>query len=146
MTRKVSLALILASLTAAFTGGAWQRTQDNSTDLPYVQIGSETYSLEIAHTPEARARGLGGRDGLCSECGMLFLFERTEPQGFWMKGMRFPLDIVWLQDDLIVHVERNISPESQAVFRPETPANRVLEFNAGAMDGVNVGDRAVFSL
>ncbi len=106
-----------------------------------VFIGEKMYTLEIASTKEARALGLGGRDSLCETCAMLFSFGVPGKYNFWMKGMRFPLDIAWLSSDgEVVHIERHISEKSQEVYRPQIAASLVLEFNAGALDAVRVGD------
>jgi uncharacterized protein len=110
-----------------------------------VSFHGKVYSLEIAATEEERALGLGERDSLCATCGMLFVFEEPAQPGFWMKGMRFPLDIAWLLDDTVVHVERHIPFDDKATYRPPVPANRVLEFRAGTLDDVTVGERVEFS-
>jgi uncharacterized membrane protein (UPF0127 family) len=109
-----------------------------------VSMGRETFTLEVAQTDEARAMGLGERDSLCQECGMLFVFPRSERYVFWMQGMRFPLDIAWIEDDVVAHIERWIPSESKERYQPAQPASRVLEVNAGALDGVSVGDSVAF--
>jgi uncharacterized membrane protein (UPF0127 family) len=104
-----------------------------------------TFTLERADTDASRALGLGKRDSLCDTCGMLFVFDAPGNQGFWMKDMRFPLDIIWLMDDQVVHVERRVSPDSKEVYRPSVVANQVLEVGAGMADTLEVGERVVFS-
>lgn len=111
----------------------------------YVQVGERVFTLEVAQNDATRAEGLGGRDTLCSECAMLFLFARPGSYVFWMKGMRFPLDIAWLRDDTIVHIERHIPSESTDTYRSPVPANRVIEWNAGTLDQVQVGGRVHFT-
>lgn len=110
-----------------------------------VSFHGRTYTLEIAATADERALGLGERDSLCDTCGMLFVFEEPGQPGFWMKGMRFSLDIAWLSDDTVVHIERHIPFDDKATYRPFVPANRVLEFRAGTLDDVVVGERMEFS-
>ena len=59
-----------------------------------------------------------------------------------MKGMRFPLDMVWLSaDDTVVHIEHRILETSEQVYHSEIPAMWVLEFNAGSLDTVQKGDK-----
>lgn len=72
---------------------------------------------------------------------MLFIFPRAEKYGFWMKGMRFPLDIIWVSEEKVVHIERNISPTSRETFRPDVAADQVIEVNAGSADQLREGDR-----
>ena len=113
--------------------------------LQTVSFHEREYALDIAATDEERALGLGGRESLCDTCGMLFVFEEPGQPGFWMKGMRFPLDIAWLRDDTIVHIERHSPSESTDTYRSPVPANRVIEWNAGTLDQVQVGDRVHFT-
>lgn len=137
------LLLILSGLLLA--GFTWWFFVASQTIFPRaVKIGGEEYTLEIAATNATRALGLGGRDQLCTRCGMLFIFDAPARQSFWMRGMRFPLDIVWLSGDTIVHIERQVSQESEAVYRPEAVADRVLELNAGTTDTLEVGRRVQF--
>ena len=109
-----------------------------------VAIGERVYTLEIAATKEEQSRGLGERDSLCDTCAMLFIFQDSSRHAFWMKGMRFPLDIVWLSGEKVVYVEREISAGSTEVYRPKDDADRVLEFNAGAADALRPGDSVHF--
>jgi uncharacterized membrane protein (UPF0127 family) len=89
-------------------------------------------------------RGLSGRAGLKSGHGMLFLYERPQPIGIWMKDMRFPLDILWMQEGRVVHIERNAPPLAAAA--PErvytATGDLVLEVPAGfvGQHKVRVGD------
>lgn len=109
-----------------------------------VQIGETAYTLEVADDAREQALGLGERDSLCERCGMVFFFAATEKHAFWMKGMRFPLDIAWLEDDTIVHIERHVSEKSEDIYQPEAAANVVLEFRAGTLEGVSVGEKVHF--
>ena len=74
----------------------------------------QTYKLfrvETAVSSEALARGLSGRAPLDSGHGMLFLFPGLKIQSMWMIRMRFPLDIVWLDENLrVVHVVEGAPP------------------------------------
>ena len=110
-----------------------------------VSVQDKTFTLELAVTREQMTLGLGERRSLCDTCALLFVFERPERQSFWMKGMLFPLDIVWLLDDTVVHIERDIPATTKDTFTPKEMANRVLEWNAGAGNGLQVGDRVFFS-
>ncbi len=109
-----------------------------------VMIEGRSYDLEIADTPEERERGLGGRANLPRDHAMLFVFPVSEPQGFWMKDMRFPLDIVWLSGETVVHIERNVPVEAGVVFRPAVSADRVIELNAGAASTLLPGEQVSY--
>ena len=115
------------------------------TPFPYaVRVGETSYALEIAATDAERALGLGERERLCSGCAMLFLFETKARHAFWMKGMQFPIDMVWLNDNTVVHIERRVSPESSETYTPSGDANQVLEANGGSFDDLDVGERVKF--
>lgn len=110
-----------------------------------VRIGERKYVLEIADSDVKRQKGLGGRESLCEECGMLFVFEQPGQHAFWMKDMRFPLDIIWLLSDEAVFVARDVSPDFSGIIEPNVFADRVIEVNAGAARDLNAGERVKFS-
>jgi uncharacterized protein len=108
--------------------------------------------VEIADTASARAQGLGNRDKLLSDSGMLFVFDQSNQYKFWMKGMRFPLDIIWIQDDTIADIitdvpkpDPNTPDNSLQIYAPTVSVNRVLEVNTGYIrsHGIVVGDKLV---
>ncbi|RMF92897.1 MAG: DUF192 domain-containing protein [Nitrospinota bacterium] len=109
--------------------------------------GKASFWVEVVSTPEERARGLGYRDSLPLDQGMLFLFEEPDYHAFWMRGMRFPLDILWIREGVVVHIEENIPPPSPLhlrlpTYRPAEKADSVLEINAGLVQkyGLQLGD------
>jgi uncharacterized membrane protein (UPF0127 family) len=137
-----SVAIVLS----CFVLGASLFSQRNGQYPDGVYIGEQLYTLEYALTQDERSRGLGEREALCATCAMAFPFKVPGKHAFWMQGMRFSLDIVWIAGDgRVVHIQRHIAPESQEVYQPEVPATLVLEFNAGALDAVVVGDTLRFS-
>lgn len=70
-----------------------------------------TYSVEIVVSPEAIKQGLSGRPSLPAGRGMFFVFGSLSKQSMWMIEMRFPLDIVWLDENLsVVHISYNCPP------------------------------------
>ncbi|MFZ1654585.1 MAG: DUF192 domain-containing protein [Candidatus Moraniibacteriota bacterium] len=103
-------------------------------------VRGHLWRLEIANTDALRTLGLGERDSLADETGMLFLFDRPDYYGFWMHGMRFPLDMVFLSRGQIVFIERGIQPGDPKIVMPPTPVDQVLELNAGEAAGLEVGD------
>lgn len=110
-----------------------------------VRIGAEQYVLERADTDSKREKGLGGRDSLCEKCGMLFIFETPGQYAFWMKDMRFSLDIIWLSGDTVVFVANDVPPDFSGSIEPNVSADRVIEINAGAVKNLTAGERVKFS-
>ncbi|MBP6889353.1 MAG: DUF192 domain-containing protein [Candidatus Moranbacteria bacterium] len=105
-----------------------------------VLIGNTRYSLEVADTEEEQTRGLGGRKSFCHRCALLFIFPEERYWAFWMKDVRFPIDIIWLKNDVIVGVEQNLLPLSERVFRSKEESNRVLEVNADDINIFRIGE------
>lgn len=111
-----------------------------------VRINGVTLQLETARTPAELRQGLGGRDALDRGAGMLFVMPGRDIFPFWMKGMRFPLDIVWLDRGRVVDVATLQPPGADGAiprYEPAVKADRVLELNAGtARDlGLTVGSK-----
>lgn len=113
----------------------------------YVIFGDGTrVDLEVADTDEARARGLMFRDALDESHGMLFCFDAARRHPFWMKHVRFALDILWLdaRNRIVWLVED--APPCQAdpctVYEPRASAASVLEVAGGFAQrhGVALGD------
>lgn len=116
-------------------------------------IGEHTFLVSVARTPEELQQGLSGRNSLATDQGMLFVFEEASTYGFWMKGMKFPLDIIFINNDRIVSISKNVAPAEEGnaspqVYTPPQPVNRVLEINGGLSDeyGFKVGDQVRFEL
>lgn len=117
---------------------------------PWVEVGGQRYSVEIADDSEERARGLMFRDELADDAGMLFLFPREVPRAFWMLNTRIPLDIIYIDAERRIAAWSLDTPPCRTRTCPNYPsgaaAKYVLEVNAGEMErlGVAVGDSVVF--
>ena len=121
---------------------------------PIVTVGDTIFRAEIADTPELRSKGLGERDSLAEQTGMLFIFPSGQTSSFWMKGMRFPLDFVWIGEectvvDLIENVQHSPpdTPSSELeIFAAASPAAYTFEINAGEVSrfSIEVGDDVRF--
>lgn len=114
--------------------------------LPAVVIRGARIPVEIADDAAERTLGLSKRAALADGTGLFFIFERDDTWAFWMKDMRFSIDMIWIdRDGRIVHIERNVVPESfPAMYRPPVPARYVLEVNSGMAEslGWTAGDTA----
>jgi uncharacterized membrane protein (UPF0127 family) len=142
MTRLAALALVLLALLAgplaAHAGGPRR---------PVVVLDERVrVSVDIVDTPLSRMQGLSGRPALAPEEGMLFLFEAPRIQSFWMKDMRFEIDILWIRDGHIVGISADVplpkSPSDLPQFASPVPCDVVLEVRAGAAKrwGLLLGD------
>jgi len=109
-----------------------------------VTIGVYVIDAEVADTPARKERGLSGRLSLADGAGMLFPYDSPGLYGFWMPDMHFDIDILWMREGRIVHIEPNVSKDDpQRIYKPRVPADLVLELPAGsaARRGFAVGDR-----
>jgi uncharacterized membrane protein (UPF0127 family) len=100
--------------------------------------------LEIADTLEEQYNGLSGRSSLSKHDALLFVFNREDYWGIWMKDMKFPIDIFWLdKNKVVVMIKENATPESYPeTFRPTIPSLYALETVSGfaSEHQVKVGD------
>ena len=108
---------------------------------------------DLAATGEQRRKGLSIKDNMTENEAMLFLFEDSRRHSFWMSGMKFPIDIIWLDDNkTVVHVEHELEPCEPfgdcPQFRPDADSLYVLETVAGFASKYNVtdGTRVEFDL
>jgi uncharacterized protein len=112
-----------------------------------VVAGTTTIAVEVANTHQTRRQGLSGRTALPEGTGMLFAFEQEGEWGIWMKDMRFPIDIVWMDSaGRVLTVAHNVSPATYPnSFYPDAPARYVLELPAGyaAARGIAEGTELV---
>ncbi|HYM86967.1 MAG TPA: DUF192 domain-containing protein [Pseudoxanthomonas sp.] len=102
----------------------------------WVELGGQRYTVEIADDDAERARGLMFRDELASGSGMIFVHDREEPQAYWMKNTKIPLDILYFDNARkLVAQQRDVPPCSAGDGCPPYPSNAparyVLELNAG---------------
>lgn len=117
---------------------------------PFVLFEGNTEPLFVAivDTDALREQGLSGAAGLGTAEGMLFLFEYPGRMAFWMKDMRFPIDIIWIGSDWkVADITRNLSPETYPkTFSPTADAQYVLEVNAGfaAAQNIQIGQSVIF--
>jgi uncharacterized membrane protein (UPF0127 family) len=108
---------------------------NNSERQQIVTINNHKFLVEIADTKAKRELGLGNKDDLCEECGMLFIFDDKKSRVFWMKDMRFDIDIIWIEDEAIVDIVENVShkdPEKK-IYSPKN-IDKVLELPAGSVE------------
>lgn len=146
---KYKIYLMIVAIIAGST--IFLRYRQSQQPQGIVILPGQTIKVEIASTISARERGLAGRENLVPGRGMLFVFPKRGYHAFWMKGMKFPIDIIWIDGNKIVDIApRALAPEDgeePRVYRPRGEANFVLEARAGsaAMLGWKIGDEVTIS-
>jgi uncharacterized membrane protein (UPF0127 family) len=121
---------------------------DTSAAESVLQTPTATIRIIRADTEQTREHGLSDRENLPTDTGMLFIFPNVGIQGFWMKDMHFPLDIIWIDEHKkVIGIASKATPESYPeVFMSPKPIQYVLEINAGksADFGITTGTQLVF--
>ena len=121
-----------------------------SARTPWVEVGGERFQVEVADDDAERARGLMFRDAMADDHGMLFIHDRQEPQAYWMKNTKIPLDILYFdRDRRLVSQQRDVPPCSAGDRCPpypsRAPAQYVLELNAGQDARLGLQDGALLT-
>ncbi len=108
-----------------------------------IMLGSTKLTAEIADTNELREEGLSGRDSLPTNTGMLFVFQTPDTYGFWMKDMKFSLDLIWISPEKeIIAIDKDAAPNTYPkAFLPPSDVAYVVELPAGfaLAHGLKVG-------
>lgn len=136
--RREALSWILVTFALALVGAAayyilLPQLQPHTT----VRIGDGVYKTRVATTEEDRTKGLSGTAKLHEGDALLLVFDRESEWSIWMKDMKYPIDIVWLnKDKKVVHIVKNAPPESYPYesFVSKRPAKYILELPAGTVE------------
>jgi uncharacterized protein len=131
---------------------AWLLTgcQTQLSTITAVTINNQTVTVELADTPTQQVQGLADRASLPAGQGMLFVFPDYQIRSFWMQGMQFPIDIVWISNDRVSGFVTNVpipTDEPLATYLSDQPVNYVLELHAGwvAEHQIEVGDTVTYT-
>jgi uncharacterized membrane protein (UPF0127 family) len=141
-TQNVIILILLAALILVVSAQLFSYFPDKS-----VKINGQTISVEVVDTPAERERGLSGRESLGRNQGMLFVFSDPSEYCLWMKDMKFPIDMIWLDEKKqVLHIQESAQPDSYPEsFCPPGDAKYILEVPAGSARAWSLtnGDQAV---
>ena len=139
--------------------GQSERTKSeelNATSLPNkvkITINNVDLQADVALSSEEQTKGLSIKDSLKSNEGMIFPYESPRTLRLWMKDMKFPIDILWLDaDKKVVHIEEGLQPCGPLLpcpsYTPDVQAQYVLETVAGfsSANGITTGIPVEFNL
>jgi hypothetical protein len=144
----IALLLAVLSVTAPLAMAAqepatlppWRRDLPEGRERAAITVGDTGLTVDLAIDPWEQTLGLGYRNGLEPGTGMLFINDTARNQTFWMKGMRFCLDIIWIVDGQITGAAENACPDPEgtpdadrARFQSGQPVTHILEVPAGWM-------------
>ena len=113
-----------------------------------VIVNGKAFMVSVADTKYLLEKGLSGQESLSDNEGMFFIFDKPDKYGFWMKEMKFSIDIIWIDSNFqVIHIEKSLSPATYPkIFYPPAKASYVLEIRAGQSNKVNlkIGDSVKF--
>lgn len=137
----IALFLVICAPLAASADATippWRRPLPEGRQQATIVVGDREVTVDLAVTGAQQQLGLGYRNGLDEDHGMLFIGDSPEPKTFWMKGMRFCLDIIWIEDGQIVGAAESVCPDpdgtldrDRPVYPSGVPVTHVLEMDAG---------------
>jgi uncharacterized membrane protein (UPF0127 family) len=146
MTRRAIYWFLGLTLLAGACSEPTPAAQEMATLTVETRSAKHRFSVEMARTREAQARGLMYRRTLAPETGMLFVYPREQTLSMWMKNTYLPLDMLFIRSDgRIAHIVERTVPLSTAFIGSKAPVRAVLELNGGTVDrlGIKTGDRVV---
>ncbi len=144
MKRWIVLTVFLIGCVAAY-----QAIGDYLTKPISLKLGEGTYETRVARTSSEIEQGLSGTSPLLKNQALLFDFPNEALWGIWMKGMSYPIDIVWLDaNKKVIYIVTDAQPSSypSTTYQPDEAARYVIEFKAGTVRDahITIGAQAVF--
>lgn len=148
-----SIALLILTTAAFYVylsyGGGLLPVSPQTDNKKQLQINNTIFKVDIADNQNKKSKGLAERENLASDEGMLFVYENPDRYSYWMKGLNFPLDFIWIREDKVVDLLTNIPPpakgqkdETLPIYKPVTAVDKVLEVTGGTIDRlqIKIGD------
>lgn len=111
----------------------------SKTNTIKLNINNTEFNLEIAQTTLQKTKGLSGRDSLCSNCGMIFVYDQPNIYPFWMKNTHFPLNIIWLNRNGQIVDLKTGQPGDTTILTPSAPAQYIIELPVSSPE-LSIGD------
>lgn len=93
-------------------------------------------SVEVADSIPTRARGLMFKRSIPDDYALVFMFDRAATRSVHMVFVRFPIDVLWVVDDVVERAAQ-LSPW---VGFARARADTIIELPAGACSAVAPGD------
>jgi len=139
----VYLLFVVFAFVIVFVFWQRQRISNNFQAKHEIKINSQKIKVQIAENPENRVKGLSGVEELPSKKGMLFLYDELSHCSHIMRGMKFDLDFVFLKNQKVVHLRKEIPFEFEGVIQSKFLCNQVLEINSGEIEklDIKIGDK-----
>ncbi|MFA6136075.1 MAG: DUF192 domain-containing protein [Candidatus Paceibacterota bacterium] len=114
----------------------------NDENTAIISINGKEIEAQVSASSYKKAQGLSGVVFMEEDKGMLFIFGTSQAVGFSMREMKFPLDFVWINNNKVVRVDKNVdypkNGEDPITILPQQLIDMVLEINAGTIDKLSI--------
>ncbi len=117
------------------------QANNRSDSYSIVMIGRQEIRAEIASTFKQQYQGLSGRQAICADCGMLFVFSDSDKKSFVMRDMEFPLDMIFIDNGVVKNIAADLEPEGadpKNIYESDGASDQVLEVNGGYCQRHNI--------
>lgn len=105
-------------------------------------LGNKTFNVFVAKSDSEKQIGLSSKNKISENQGMLFLFDKPDYYSFWMKDMKFPIDIIYIQNNKVTTVISDVNPPKNStsllIYKPKKKSDMVIEINAGLANKYNI--------
>lgn len=106
-------------------------------------FGAARFTVEVADDVPERSRGLMDRETLAASAGMLFVYQRPERAGFWMRNTLIPLDMIFADETgTVTKVHENAIPRDETLIDGGPGVQFVLEINGGLAGPIGIAPGA----
>ena len=114
------------------------------------EIENKTFTLYAPTGDEGLQRGLAAFNEIEPNEGMIFRGLPVGVQTFWMKDMKFDIDILWInKDNEVIHIVYDASKDSYPTkFENPTarPSAYVIELAAGTAEKNNIAPGSIVKI
>ena len=149
----ILIIIIIGTFTIVFLERKNLRFEYPKTDkisIRGIYINDMPMWVDVADSVKEIKTGLSGRTTLETGQGMLFIFDKPDFYGMWMKDMNFPIDIIWIDENLqIIDIKTQVLQKSYSeIFYPAQKALYVIEVNAGfsELNNIKIGDKVILQI
>lgn len=101
-----------------------------------IRLGNSVFKAWIALNEDDRLAGLSKEGHINDSQALIMAFPEDDVHGVWMKGMTYPIDVVWLDSDKrVVYAIKNIPFEDQEkIYSPNVKSRYIVELKAGMVE------------
>ncbi|MBI5122742.1 DUF192 domain-containing protein [Candidatus Roizmanbacteria bacterium] len=147
MNKLLFLFIILFILFGAFIFYQFgNKTSSKMKTTSQITINKNVFDVEIVKSDKDKQIGLTKYPSIATNQGMLFIFDQPGFYSFWMKNMKFPIDLIFIHNDTVDFIVENAAPskdDNPPSYTPDSSSDKVLEINSGLIKKYNIkkGDK-----